>query len=632
MSEFSNNNCTMSISGGGSASITASYAASTAATARAIDRITAFLKKKPRDKYEKDFLTFVDSNKEILVKIMSKCGPDGTLLPGPDGIDNTATFFNDLYKWTMYPVSSRVYDSLLEQGKQAIMAFSVDFRDQDVRKLLASNLELRELVTDNLRKFACRRFNPKIFEDLIAKKYAQSQDDSLFPPVPQLAIYTDDIEAICFDNEGNPRTIAHEIICWEKYIPGVTDGYDINDVVIACYIDKGQFFVEATGPWPLVTWLETSMMQNVYQTIMTYMRQKAGMTYDEWLYNAMLRCFKSIQYVIQANLAKPEDRPGFLNGALFTGRRTGSQESLLIQNLMVKTLCKYVQEGKPYLGCVGTSSVDAWWLLKEWGICVGPNELNPVGTHAHELSMGLSAITQALFPELDTVLPLSQVLGHLLYYKYCNVRQDESLNIPMLPDTLGTPAFLAAASVIIMPRTGKTFLEECISSARQDSGTLEGFIEFLDSYNCKVPCMASEISTLKNIEDAILIRSQVDGRFTYTLFGAGGFFGDNPTVCGDEEFYMSMAVKIVRCFIIDTKTNKIESTTYPVKLGDPVPGKPSKVSIDGTLGSEEREAIIQNANSIKDFASNKSPQEIMKYAKERGLNELFWDVVSKLGL
>ena len=610
------------------------------ANSSASSRMSEFFAKAPRDQYETDFQAFVSSNEEILIKIMSKCGPDGTLLPGSDGIDNTATFFNDYYKWTMFGVSSRIYDSLLERGKHAIMAFSVDFRDQAVRERLASDPVLRERIHSNLEKFARRTFNPKIFEELIAKKYAQSLDDSLVPPVSQLSMYTDDIEAICLDNEGNPRTIAHPRICQEKYIPGVTPGltpgltpdYDPNDVVISCYIHEGQFFVEATGPWPLVTWLETNIMQNVYQTIMTYMREQVGMGYDEWLYNAMLRCYKSIQYAIQANLAKPEDRPGFLNGALFAGRRSGSMEFLLIQNWMVKMLYKYVQEGKPYLGCVGTSSVDSWYLLKEWGICVGPNELNPVGTHAHELSMGLSAITQALFPELDSVLPLSQVLGHLLYYRYCNVRQGKSNKAPGLTDTLGSQAFFASVNVIFMPETGKTFLEECIGSFRQDSGTLEGFIEILDLYNSNLPVMASEISTREDILKALLIRSRVDGRFTYTLYGAGGFHGDNPKVCGDDEFYMAMAVKIVRCFIIDSETNTIESITYPVKLGDTVPGKPGKVSIDGTLETEERDAIIQNANRIKDFASNKSPQEIIEHAKTIGLNELFWNVVSQLGL
>jgi nicotinic acid phosphoribosyltransferase len=593
--------------------------------------MSVFLSKKSRDQYEEAFLPFILSNKELLIQIMSNFGPDGTLLPGPDGINNTATFFNDYYKWTMYPVSSRVYDSLLELDKHAIMSFSVDFRDQHVREQLASDSVLQNLIHNNLEIFARRTFNPKIFEELIAKKYAQSLDDSLVPPVSQLTMYTDDVEAICLDNEGNPRTIAHPKICLEKYIPGVTPGYNINDVVIACYIHEGQFFVEDTGPWPLVTWLETSMMQNVYQTIMTYMREKAGMTYDEWLYNAMLRCFKSIQYVIQANLAKPEDRPGFFNGALFAGRRSGSMEFLVIQNWMVKELYKHIQEGKPYLGCIGTSSVDAWWLLKEWGICVGPNEVNPIGTHAHEESMGTAGITQAFFPQLDSVLPLSQVLGHYLYYKYSSIRQDKSMKLPMLSDTSGTKGFLAAGNAIIMP-SGKTFLEECIGSARQDSGTLEGFIEFLDEYNLKVPVMASEISTREDILNALLIRSKVDRRSPYIRFGAGGFHGDNPKVFGDNEFYTAMAAKIVRCFIINAETKQIESVTYPVKLGDPVPGKPGKVSIDGTLGTKERDAIIQKANLINEFVSNKTPQEIIEHTKELGLNELFWSVVSQLGL
>ncbi len=583
-----------------------------------LDRVTRFLSKVPVREHEDEFHKFISENKDVLVKIMSNFEIDGELVTE----EHIASFFCDYYKWSMFPAFSTVYERLLDKDTKPIMAFSVDFRDQPVRERLASNPELQELIIRELTKFSRRTFNINMFKALIEKKYAQSQDDTRVPPVSQLSMYSDCCEFICFDNEGNPRTIANTKICLEKYIPGVTPGYNIDDVVISCYTHSGQFYVEATGPWPLVTWLETSMMQNVYQTIANYMRSQAGMSYDDWLYNAMFRCFLSCKQITELNQSKPSDRPRDLNGALFTGRRTGSMEFLVIQNWMVKVL---------YKSNIGTSSVDAWWLLKKWGICEGPEELNPVGTHAHELSMGLAAIVQAINPELDSVMPLSQILGHYLYYKYCNVRQGKSMKIPMLPDTLGTPAFLAAAFSIIMrgTETKKNFLEECIGSARQDSGTLEGFVEFLDRYNYKVPCMASEISLSKDIKTAIDLMSPLDGRFPYALFGAGGYFGDSPKPHGHDEFYQSMAVKIVRCFLINTAGGKTIQT-HPVKLGDSEPGKVGKVSIDGTLDSGLQEVIKRTSIAMKDYWYDKRPESIDPAIIEKA-NKDFWVFVDFMG-
>ncbi len=266
-----------------------------------LDRVARFLSKVPVREHEAEFHEFIRGNKDVLVKIMSNFGPDGELVTE----EHKASLFCDYYKWSMFPAFSKIYESLLDKDNKPIMAFSVDFRDQPVRERLASDPELQELIIGELTKFSHRTFNPEMFKALIEKKYAQSQDDTRVTPVSELSMTLDCCEFICYDNEGNPRTIANTKICLEKYIPGVTPGYKIDDVVISCYIHSGQFYVEATGPWPLVTWLETSMMQNVYQTIANYMRSQAGMSYDDWLYNGMFRCFLSCKQITELNQSKP---------------------------------------------------------------------------------------------------------------------------------------------------------------------------------------------------------------------------------------------------------------------------------------------------------------------------------------
>jgi nicotinic acid phosphoribosyltransferase len=257
-------------------------------------------------------------------------------------------------------------------------------------------------------------------------------------------------------------------------------------------------------------------------------------------------------------------------------------------------------------------------LLKKWDIDV---QINPVGTHAHELSMVMSQ----LFPELDRYnIPLTQILGHYLYFKLCNIRQGRPMKIPMLPDTLGTPSFMVAAKNIDIG--GESFLSKCIVAARQDSGSLEGFVKVMDSFECKVPIMASEIDNRETFDKALTLRSPVDGRFPYANFGAGGFFGDSPKVWGYGEFYLSMAVKPVRVFVGGR-------TGYPVKLGDSDYTKsqstPGKISIDGTLDEHTYGEIVGKANLIKNLGIRIMNDERVEI---QNLSELFTRIILQLGV
>ena len=71
-----------------------------------------------------------------------------------------------------------------------------------------------------------------------------------------------------------------------------------------------------------------------------------------------------------------------MSGALFAGRRTGHHVFSLVQVLYHSRF----YTGSEGVGkCIGTSSVDAWYVLSK--MLRFPGIVPPAGTHAHELSM-----------------------------------------------------------------------------------------------------------------------------------------------------------------------------------------------------------------------------------------------------
>jgi hypothetical protein len=74
-------------------------------------------------------------------------------------------------------------------------------------------------------------------------------------------------------------------------------------------------YVEATGPWGRCNYLETTMMQAVYQVALRHHMRERKETYGQWLYEALFRCHLSMTF------AKEQCRD--MSGALFSGRRTG---------------------------------------------------------------------------------------------------------------------------------------------------------------------------------------------------------------------------------------------------------------------------------------------------------------------
>ena len=412
----------------------------------------------------------------------------------------SATTFNDLYKWTMMPVIRK-----LEETKgQIVVTFGIDLRDDQMVKLINSDtqngMKLRRMIAASLNDLQKRIFRKEVFKKV----------NSLYPS--QL-LSDADIEAICGSNTS-PQSLIDQFIFADSLLtpngqePGsvkkfqtdiMSDALNNNKVIVSFYSTtiqgETQWFIEATGPWHRVTWLETSMMQCVYETKLRYDIEEKRSDYYTWLFEALLRCAKSICYTKSINNLKNNKR---ISAALFTGRRTGGLLFLLLQNLMFADNFNMRNEQPfgtpvPLPECLGTSSCDSWVILNNLGLKC----LRPVGTHAHEMSM----VTSILFYNIDSVsggIPFTQVICHYLYKKLVNSKTGGPM--PMLPDTLGTRAFMKAALSVIM-ENDKLFLSE-ITSARQDSGKLEDFLKNMDEFKFTGSVMASEIDTVATLYEA----------------------------------------------------------------------------------------------------------------------------------
>jgi hypothetical protein len=210
--------------------------------------------------------------------------------------------------------------------------------------------------------------------------------------------------------------------------------------------------------------------------------------------------------------------------------------------------------------------------------------------------------------------PYTQVLGHYLYYKL----SWRGGPVPMLPDTLGTCAFINAAKYAICKNKNKpAVFFDVITFARQDSGTLTTFKEYLkksENLMFKKSKMASEIDNTETLFEA--------ATSDYKTFGAGGFFGDSEKVWSEktgEDF--SMAIKAVRVMyknINDSKSEENVNTVstelspyvtpgktlndfiigYPIKLGD-IKTPYSEIKTDKAYAVGDKISIDKNLDDIK---------------------------------
>jgi nicotinic acid phosphoribosyltransferase len=552
--------------------------------------------------YHVDHLSRIEFNSNLvkifdeLIRVLSLFTYDatGNLVPTVEGII-TGTTHNDYYKFTMAPVIA--WAESVMKGTVNV-CFGADIRENSLaQKLLENHNGIYDDVIQALNGLAGRRFNPDIVEKAVSGKSihgfwaknsvrifgtTESPNTLIRPHRPEGA---------------NPNDFhGHTLIYNRPLTPDdVADGEVVITVYVGpnakCAIDSTQpptkVYIEAMGPWGKSTFLETTMMQTVYAVALQHHLREQQKSYGQWLYEAMFRCHLSMRHT---QIECPN-----ISGALFSGRRTGHHALTLLQVLYLSRF----QTGEGGIGkCIGTSSVDAWYtLVHQLGL---PRIVPPAGTHAHELSM----VFASLFPQLDKLqagVPFSQALSHALYYTL--VHQGHPVPMPMLTDTVGTPACLIAlASSWIRKMANGTQSEDSVrllfemSSGRQDSGELDAFKDYMDLYklspeglmNPKLGMMASEID-----DDDTMTEAHTLG---YGVYGAGGFFGDSEKAWRTTMtiFSASMAVKAARVYVGPVKQPS------PLKLGDSE--NPLKTTADTSMDSGEYSKLISDAVIFKKIA------------------------------
>ena len=501
---------------------------------------------------------------------------------------SSATIANDFYKLSMAPVLDA--GQTLAQGT-VVVTFAIDIRDKGLAaRLLGNDGGIRDDVIRALDAMKFRRFDHGVVLAAVQGK-------------PFESFWRQNIERICGPSHAADTLIrAHRpddssaadfhgdtVVYNRRVLPSeVADG----QVALCVYVDRDskstssakcsellreKLHIEATGVWNKVTFLETAMMQAVYQQMLIHHLRQRKVSMGKWLYESLFRCHLSIEFAKSCCAS--------MKGALFAGRRTGHHVFTLLQSWYASRF---------YPNCIGTSSMDAWYTLSRK--LAMPKIVPPVGTHAHELSM----VFMSLFPGLDAneeQIPFSQALVHDMYYRL--VHQGFPGPMPMLPDTLGTAAFLKAAEACeVTPMLAgepqgdapKVKLLSVITSARQDSGSLTGFKRMLSLYpDFNGTMMASEIDTKED-----LVAAAGEG---YASFGAGGFMGDSEKVwdVNTDKLSASMAVKVVRVFVNGERT-----AVHPVKLGD---GEDDcKVTCDAVLPFKEYTKLVENAKCVKNAA------------------------------
>jgi hypothetical protein len=506
----------------------------------------------------------------------------------------TASCYNDYYKLSMAPTIH-----LLQKlrGGRAVVRFALDIRDKNLRDMFAANTDgIKDALIQALNALQHRTFDYQVILDTVAGKPFEA------------FFHSPEGRALFLNADGTPRTLISTtaphgvpvypgtVICSVPILnprvlaPGqvVISVFEENDAKTG----ERRLHVEAAGDASAASYLETTMMQAVYDTALNHHLSKRGCSFGQWLYEALFRFYLSATFA-------GTQCPG-MTGFLFAGRRTGHFLLLLLQAFLAKKI--------PGAKIAGTSSFDAvHFLTKKLRLT---DIIGSVGTHAHEIQM----LAQSLYAWLDKHagnpehLPLSACVSTYLYY--LTAHQGKPGPMPMLPDTLGTRAFCkAAACFMVRPMKDGVLMEgfvpllSLINSARQDSGDISEFARTVRQYGFQGGLMASEV------DDAEKLIQARDA--SYTTFGAGGFMGDSEKVWkvtdDGSAFTASMAVKVVDVWFVRKSpcgTAEVsEKCLSPCKLGDGT--ELAKVTADALLPKPMYNQVIADAQLVKSSAETK---------------------------
>lgn len=421
-----------------------------------------------------------------------------------------STMANDYYKWTM----ALNFKEIAQRHGPQMVKFLVDFRTQRVSEMVMRSPELQQKIQNALSSLASRPHdratltsipNPKV------RAFFQSCDlpDTLADP-------------LIHDRTVDLKEISPE----SKPVISFYIGPD-------CYGNVGPI-IEICGRHEYASWLETSVLQALFEIIRREDNQARGISEVDALFESLYRTHLS--------MIATDGKPASLETVIYmAGRRTQGPLFLLLANLY---LDQFSEKFK------GTSSVWAWNVLTNV-LGIPLKKFVPLGTHAHELSMLLGGMGFGKY---------GQILGHYLYWlTYIYGTETPFL---ALPDTFGTDCFLEVGGQIFvkLPNGQVVPFLSLIKGFRQDSGSISEFVKLVRSFIPTAKVLASEIGSLADLEEAV--------RAGCYALGKGGFCGDSEKAFEEALRQVFPSLKFVSSIEFACKIGQVGDNCAVAKYGD----------------------------------------------------------------
>lgn len=380
-----------------------------------------------------------------------------------------STTANDYYKWTM----ALNFNQIAQRHGPQMVKFLVDFRTPRVSKMVMESPELQQKIRNALSSLASRPHDPATLASI---------------PNPKVRGF--------FESCDLPDTLADPLI--RDRIVDLSQMSPESRPVISFYIGSDCYgnvgpIIEICGRHEYASWLETSVLQVLFEIIRREDNHARGISEVDALFESLYRTHLS--------MIATDGKPASLETVIYmAGRRTQGPLFLLLANLY---LDRFSEKFK------GTSSVWAWNILTNV-LRISVKKFVPMGTHAHELSMLLGGMGLGKY---------GQIVGHFLYW----LTHIYGTEIPFLalPDTFGTECFLEVAKRIYVKLPDGQIVPflSLIKGFRQDSGSISEFVKLVRSEIPTASVLASEIGSLADSDEAVSA-----GCFA---LGTGGFCGDS---------------------------------------------------------------------------------------------------------
>lgn len=428
---------------------------------------------------------------------------------GKNLIDSTMA--NDFYKWTM----ALNFNQIKQKHGPQMVKFLVDFRTKRVSEMVMKSPELQQKIRNALSSLASRPHDPETLASITNPKV--------------LAFF----QSMC----DLPDTLADPLI--RDHTVNLSQMSPESKPVISFYIGPDCYgnvgpIIEICGRHEYASWLETSVLQALFEIIRREDNQARGISEVDALFESLYRTHLSM-------IATDGKQSSLETVIYMAGRRTQGPLFLLLANLYLDHLSVKFK---------GTSSVWAWNILTNV-LGIPLKKFVPMGTHAHELSMLLAGMGFGKY---------GQIVGHLGYF-LTHIYGTETPFLA-LPDTFGTKCFLEVGRRIYikLPNGQEVPFLSLIKGFRQDSGSISEFVKLVRRFIPNAKVLASEIGSLADLEEAV--------RAGCFALGKGGFCGDSEKAF--EEFFREIfpSLQFISSIELACKIGQVGENCDVAKYGD----------------------------------------------------------------